>query len=172
MSRPSGVKIPNPVNLNKKVPELPRSSALDPITRAEHALDKLSKTFNQWMIDEVARLDKIWKSIVDSGLDDESLTELYAVCHDIKGEGATFGFPLAGDVANSLCRLLDAFEKNPDAIPLKLTGQYVKAIKAIVKEKAQNAFDPIGRQLADELAARTDDVIAMLEKAKTSQQTG
>lgn len=162
MSDKRGVKIPNPVNLNKKVPELPRGSVLDPVTRAQQALEKLSGTFEVWMEREIKRLNDAWSNVDPEGLNIVTFGELYAVAHDIKGEGATFGFPLASDVAGSLCKLMDAFEAVPDRAPMPLVKQHVLSIKAIVNEKAQNSADPIGRQLVAELATQTDRVIAAL----------
>lgn len=166
MSDRRGLKIPNPVNLNKKVPELPRSSALDPISRAEQALEKLSGTFEHWMDAEIKRLTEAWSQVSTRGFNAETLAALYSVCHDIKGEAATFGFPLAGDVADTLCGLLDVFEDNPANAPTPLIEQYVLAIKAIVNEKVQNSADPVARQLVDELAMQADRAIEMFSGRK------
>ncbi|MCW2308470.1 Hpt domain-containing protein [Rhodobium gokarnense] len=152
MANAPGVKIQNPVNLNRKVPDLPRGSAFDPVSRAEQALGKLSKTFEYWMTDEISRLNRVWKTIsADDGMDKTTYEQLYSVSHDLKGEAATFGYPLIGDIADSLCLLLDDFARDPGSAPLPFVEQHVYAIKAIVKEKVQNAEDPVGRQLVAEL---------------------
>jgi len=153
-----GLKFNNPVNLNKKVPELPRSSAFDPVSRAEQAMEKLAKTFEHWMLDELKRLNAIWDGMRDKTPTEETVAALYSVAHDLKGEAATFGFPLVGEVSNSLCRLLDAYDGDTARVPLKLADQHVLAIRAIVKERAQNATDPVGRQIVDELNALTMEI--------------
>jgi len=56
---------------------------------------------------------------------------LFRAAHDIKGEAATFGFPLIEPVAASLCRLI---EHSPDLarVPHTVIDQHVDGIIAIV----------------------------------------
>ncbi len=143
---------------------MPRNSALDPISRAEQALEKLAGTFEYWMEAEINRLSDAWSEASASGFNGETFAALYSACHDIKGEAATFGFPLAGDVADTLCGLLDVFEIEPHKAPAPLIEQYVLAIKAIVNEKVQNSADPVARRLVDELAAQAAKAIEMFAK--------
>ena len=58
---------------------------------------------------------------------------LFHAAHDIKGEAATFGYPVVAPAADSLCRLI---EHTPDVtrIPLALVDQHVDAVRAIYRE--------------------------------------
>ena len=79
----------------------------DPVARAEKALAELSGEFSTWMETECERLDQARRSIAASGFTAASKEALFHAAHDIKGEAATFGFPLVALAADSLCRLIE-----------------------------------------------------------------
>ena len=84
--------------------------------------------------------------------------DLFHAAHDIKGEAATFGFPYAGEAANSLCRLI---EHTPDAarVPLDLIDQHVDAIRAIIREKARPDADEVAQRLTRKLREVTEEFL-------------
>jgi len=61
--------------------------------------------------------------------------EFFRAAHDIKGQAATFGYPLAAEVADSLCRLV---EHAPDqqCVPPALIDQHVDGVRAIMRKDA------------------------------------
>ena len=91
----------------------------DAIARAEAALADLATEFSSWMDTECERLDQARHRVKKQGLAGAAKDELFRAAHDIKGEAETFGFPHAGHVAESLCRLI---EHTPDAkrVPIAL----------------------------------------------------
>ncbi len=78
----------------------------DPVARAEAALAELSSEFSDWMQAECERLEDARQTAKRLGLNAKP-RPLFHAAHDIKGEAATFGFPEAAGVAESLCRLLE-----------------------------------------------------------------
>jgi chemotaxis protein histidine kinase CheA len=108
----------------------------DPLARAEAALAQLSGEFGGWMIVECDRLDAARCAVKERGFNKQTFDELFHAAHDIKGDAATFGFPLAAGAAASLCRVL---EHSPDhnRIPVALIDQHVDAVRAIVREYAR-----------------------------------
>jgi HPt (histidine-containing phosphotransfer) domain-containing protein len=83
---------------------------------------------------------------------------LFHAAHDIKGEAATFGFPLVAAAADSLCRLL---EYTPDAtrIPIKLVDQHVDAVRAIYREYSQSDAQELAASLTGRLREVTDEFL-------------
>lgn len=134
-------------NLRNKV-ELKDNQTLDfdPVERAEAALKKLSTSFDNWILDEVATLITTWMEATDANYDIEALDAFFRAAHDLKGQAPTFGFPLAGATAASLCRLLEIQDKT--LIPEQLVEQHVQAIKAIVREAARGKANETGCLLA------------------------
>ena len=131
----------------------------DPVARAEAALADLSTEFSSWMDTECERLDQARHQVKKAGLAGAAKDELFRAAHDIKGEAETFGFPLAGQVADSLCRLI---EHSPDLkrIPMPLVDQHVDAVRAIIREVALRDAEKTATRLVTRLRQVTDDFLA------------
>jgi chemotaxis protein histidine kinase CheA len=130
----------------------------DPVEAAERALTRLSGDFQLWMNDECAKLDVARCKIRDSALTKETGQELFLAAHDIKGDGATFGFAEVVRAADSLCRLL---EHSPDLtkIPMAIIDQHVDAIRAIVREHGRPDIARIAGALNEKLRSVTDEFL-------------
>jgi chemotaxis protein histidine kinase CheA len=130
----------------------------DPIARAQAALEELSSDFSIWMQDECDRLNAARQNVKTSGFSKQSYDEIFRAAHDIKGDAATFGYPLAAPIAESLCRLI---EHTPDAstIPLTLLDQHVDAVRAIVREHARPDIESVGTALNARLQTVTQEFL-------------
>src|SRR3954451_17858569 len=121
-----------PNKLKKAVQKLKPGTKIefDPVERAEAALAELADDFAVWMESECQRLDAARNAIKASGITPGNRDVLFRAAHDIKGQAATFGFPMVAPVADSLSRLTDP---PPDAarLPMPLVDQHVDAIRAI-----------------------------------------
>jgi len=133
-------------------------AADDPVARAEAALAQIAGEFCAWMDAECERLDAARRQVRKVGLAGMSGEELFRAAHDIKGEAATFGFPQAGEVADSLCRLI---EHSPDAtrVPLRLVDQHVDAVRAIMREASAPEAEKTAARLATRLRQVTDQFL-------------
>jgi HPt (histidine-containing phosphotransfer) domain-containing protein len=131
---------------------------VDPVARAEKALEALSSEFVSWMDSECDRLDKARAAIVSGGFSKANKDALFHAAHDIKGEAATFGFPLVAKAADSLCRLI---EHTPDAtrIPIVLVDQHVDAVRAIYREYSRSDAEDLAALLSGRLREVTDEFL-------------
>jgi chemotaxis protein histidine kinase CheA len=131
----------------------------DPIVDAEAALVELSAQFGIWMEDECAELDKARHLLHAEGFTEAARQRLFRDAHDIKGHGATFGFPIAAEVADSLCRLIEpGVDVSP--APLTLIDQCVDAVRAIIREHDRADADRTAAELAESLRTLVDDLLA------------
>jgi HPt (histidine-containing phosphotransfer) domain-containing protein len=130
----------------------------DPIARAELALSELSGEFSSWMESECQRLDKARTEIAAAGFNKTNKQALFHAAHDIKGEAATFGFPLVAAAADSLCRLI---EHTPEVgrIPVKLVDQHVDAVRAIYREYSRSDAKELAATLTKRLRVVTDEFL-------------
>jgi chemotaxis protein histidine kinase CheA len=130
----------------------------DPVARAEAALAELASEFSTWMDHECQRLDDARMVIRARGVDAGTRDTLFHAAHDIKGQAATFGFPLVAPVAESLCRLL---EHTPDLtqIPTDLVDQHVDAIRAIKHRNTRGNSDMTAARLAERLRHVTEEFL-------------
>jgi HPt (histidine-containing phosphotransfer) domain-containing protein len=125
----------------------------DPIARADAALKQLSSEFGTWMQAECDRLEAARQQVAARGLNEKTHDELFRAAHDIRGEAATFGFPILAGPADSLCRLLEHTPEH-DRIPLALVDQHVDAVRAIAREYSR----PDLVEMANALTVRLRDV--------------
>lgn len=123
------------------------------IARAEEALKALSAQFDQWLKDEIVKLEACKAAILSEGFNEKTAEALYFRAHDLKGLGSTYEYPLVTRLAGSLCRLIDSEERR-QASPWPLVDAHIEAIRAVVRDKIQTDEHPVGRQLADELEAK------------------
>ncbi|MBR9972937.1 Hpt domain-containing protein [Magnetospirillum sulfuroxidans] len=72
----------------------------DALARAEAALARLSDDYLRWVEADLAAA----QACLDSG----DLSRLYTIVHDIKGQAATFGYPLVTAIGTRLCQMLHA----------------------------------------------------------------
>lgn len=129
----------------------------DPVARAQAAVDALADDFRAWMQEECDRLQNARLAALGDGFDTARLGELFRAAHDIKGDAATYGYPLVAPVAESLCRLI---EHTPTGqIPLPLVEQHVDAIRAIVREYARHDIQQMASALNARLQSVTQDFL-------------
>jgi len=132
-----------------------RFGGIDPaaLAKAEAALKGLADNFGQWMDDELTKLAAARDRIRAEGYNAETAENLYFRAHDLKGLGATYGFPLVTRIAGSLCRLIDDPATRLRAPPVLLDA-HIDAVNASVRGKICDADHPVGKTLVEELERR------------------
>lgn len=129
------------------------------VARAEAALKSLSSNFDQWMHEELGRLEAARARIRAEGYNPQTAEDLYRRAHDIKGLGTTYGYPLVTRIGASLCSMLyDADTRM--AAPPALVEAHVDGIVAAVRRDIRTDENPAGRALAEELEGQAARVIS------------
>jgi chemotaxis protein histidine kinase CheA len=147
---------PNPLReVLRRIAEEDRD---DPIARAEKALADLSGEFKNWMTIEADRLTAAYAAILRRGFTDVTREELFRAAHDIKGDGATFGFPSAAAAAESLCRIIE-HAPDLDRVPAELIAHHINAIEAIVRERTKLDTVSTAAELSRQLRGVTDEYL-------------
>ncbi|MFC7053767.1 hypothetical protein ACFQI3_13835 [Hansschlegelia quercus] len=119
------------------------------ISRAENALKLLSQEFDAWMTKELDRLEEARRTLA-SAPSDAAADRFYRSAHDLRGQAATFGFPIAGLIADGLCIVLE--RKSEISDPTPLIDFHVESIRAVVRQNVREPDDSIGLALVDRLA--------------------
>lgn len=128
------------------------AGGVDPqvLARAEAALKALSAQFAGWLDDEIAKLEAARVQVAAEGLTGGAGEVLYTRAHDLKGLGATYGFPIISRLAASLCRLIETPANRAEA-SVMLVESHVNAIKAMVKDDIRDESSPVGLAVVEAL---------------------
>lgn len=132
------------------------------VTKAEEALSALSENFSDWIADEVEKLEAIQVRIREEGYTTQNAEALYYRCHDLKGLGTTYGYPLVTRLAGSVCKLFDDPEVRMKA-PKVLIDAHVDAIRAAVRDNIRDENHPTSRLLAEALETRVREFLDALK---------
>src|SRR5262249_24595126 len=130
------------------------------LARAEEATTALRANYTEW-----ARIDvDHTQALLDAAKKDaegrrEQLDLLHAAMHNIKGQGASFGYPLVTRIGQSLCRLI-APGRSLDDAGLNIAQAHLDALKLVLDQKVAGA----GGEVGDKLAARLEDLTAGTER--------
>ena len=119
----------------------------------ELTVDRLKEVYLEAANRDVTSLEKELSRILDDvGRWPDACVEMRKVTHDIKGQGASFGYPLMSDVGASLSRLLKNIERI-DAPSLTLVVDHVKALRRVLAEDIEGTGGAFGEELAESLLA-------------------
>ncbi len=124
------------------------------VARAEAALIALSVNYDEWLLDDLSKLDAARAAMLRQGVDEATINRLFTHALDLKSLGTTYDFPLVTRFAASLCKLLG--DGDTELLgPLPLVDAHVAAIKASVRDRVRDSNDPGGTALAVELERQT-----------------
>lgn len=130
--------------------ELPDISPED-LLRAEQALARLGNSYLNWADADAARLRACLDEMLAPGADPAALLpRLFAISHDMKGQAATFGYPLVSELGNRLCRLIEAHPAPPPEM-LDHMAALVDGIARVVAERLEGDGGEVGRELRSRL---------------------
>ena len=81
------------------------------------------------------------------------LHDIFEIAHDLRGESASFGYPLVSRVCKSLCRLVEEADAADNSERQKVQA-HVDALAAMVTRDLKGET-PTGQAIADELERLT-----------------
>lgn len=124
---------------------------LDPeaLARAEAALNSLSPHYLSWAEADLASLRA---TLAELSADPSRLARLFTIAHDMKGQAATFGYPLVTMIGERLCRFIDAHPA-PDAADLARLTAMADAIAQVLTDRLEGDGGAAGRDLLARLDA-------------------
>lgn len=154
-----GVLITPPDTLRKKVGGKLGPASKEAIAKAEAALSSLSDNFDDWISDEISKLETARKAVQDEGLGGDAGQKLFNAAHDLKGLGRTYGYPFVTGMADSLCKITLEKEVRIKA-PIELVNAHVDSIRAVVRGHIKTANNPVGKALLQELSERAAQFLA------------
>lgn len=125
------------------------------VARADEALEAMGDDMRVWLEADVARLQAARLRADAASWSAPSQEDVYAIAHDLKGLGATYGSQLATSIAASLSRLIetDAGKALAQRDP-SLARAHIDALRAAVRDGVASLDDPIGAAVLQALETR------------------
>jgi CheY-like chemotaxis protein len=123
------------------------------VQSAQQHADDLHQDFADWVQEDLAKLEDAFIKVMVSGSQNiraTALATMCRICHELRGQGGVFGYPLVSDVSESLFKL----SNNITAIPedgLKLIRTHIDLLKAIIREDVAGDGGPLGQELMSTL---------------------
>lgn len=123
----------------------------DALARAEAALSRLSDDYLSWAEADCAMLRTCVTEIhAHPSEATDGLWRMFRVAHDMKGQAATFGYPLVTEIALRLCRRIEATPE-PDPAALAVIARHVDALAEVVAGRLAGDGGESGREILGRL---------------------
>ena len=127
------------------------------IRRAEAAMEEIKSEFSAWAAAEVEKLMAARARFAKTP-DAPSRSALLRAAHDMKGQAATFNYPLIARVSGSLSKLIGELPAEKE-LPLGLVDAHVSAIHVIYRDKVMDESNKVALALTLELEARVAEAL-------------
>ncbi len=145
-----GIRVERPPNrLADKVPRTGGKTLQQAVADADRAIERLSKDYGKHLAEDMAALEKYMGAVKESATA-ANLKTLFRLVHNMRGQAATFGFPLITEVGRSLCLYLLETEHERE-VNVDLIEQHVNALRVIYREKIEGHGDTVSRQVVEAL---------------------
>ena len=128
-------------------------NTFDEYNKAMAVLDDLAKDYVIWVQEDLKNLENTYsKACATSGAERERIIRetLFRVVHDMKGQGATFGYDLVTDIGNHLCRYIER-QDNFDAPQMEAVETHIKALRQIIDSKLTGDGGAQGQDLKEKV---------------------
>ena len=116
-----------------------------------------------------ATLDKLntlmRQFLADPGGQAEIGNQIYELCHDLRGEGASFGYPAVSRCADLICRVMDCKAQRNKRF-LEIVKIEVDSIRAMVRFDVKGNPRGMALEIIDALEFLVDN---FLDKLKTAE---
>ncbi len=129
---------------------------IDPelLAKAEALVAGLQPQYLTWVQEDLDRLQVALDGAraAEAAGRAEAMQPVFAIAHDIKGQGGSFGYPLITEIGGQLCGLLDGRLDFAEEV-LEVVGLHVEAMRLVVAERMEGDGGKAGQRLKRGLQA-------------------
>lgn len=135
--------------LKAKAPPTSRKLS-EAIEEADTAVAALGTNYPQRAGEKVSNLYRLLEAMPAAGSARESIDALYSIAHEIRGEGTSFGFPLATSIATGLCAVLEDQDQASEALR-EAIRLHIDSLNLVVSVPIEGDGGEQGAELLDGL---------------------
>jgi len=122
-------------------------------------IDKeLQDNYLQWTESALADMRTHHAKLCRDPKDTTIVSDIFSIAHNIKGMGASFGFPLMTETGVSFCRYIRSFDGQ--VIDPEVIDAHIRSLEVILSNRIQGDGGDIGRELIDSLTTMVDRSLA------------
>ncbi len=130
------------------------------LSRAAAAVKRLSNQFTSLALDEINALSDLHQEAVANPEErTEIVRKIFMVVHDLRGQGATFDYPLLTRIGSSLCTFTETLDTFGDK-EMQVIRVHIDALKAVMTHKVSGDGGPVGREIAQGLEIAVQKIMA------------
>ena len=128
------------------------------LAAADNKISGASLGFTDWATTDIAEALTAVEKLAGDGEVEESKNLIFRVAHDMKGQGTTFGFPLATRIAGLLCDFLRSTEIPLSADMVSVIRAHLATLNLILKQNIKGDGDTAAQQLVEKLILAAERV--------------
>ena len=131
------------------------TQSMDEYDKAMAVLSDLAKEYETWVLTDLANLkDTFQRACSARGSEQDKLfrENLFRIAHDMKGQGATFGYDLVTDIGNHLCRYIER-QSTFDAPIIQKIKMHIDAIEQVLQAHLTGSGGEQGQALWHKIEA-------------------
>ena len=122
------------------------------LAAADQKISDVAAGFTDWVAADVAAAQAALGGLEHDPEDGEALQEIFRVAHDIKGQGGTFGYPLATKIAGLLCDFIRSAAAVPAPEQITVIKAHMAALHLIRSQNIKGEGDQASQELVKKLA--------------------
>ena len=122
------------------------------LKRADSFVAEMSENYIDSAKQDLARLRSVFEAAT-SGKENwtESLSTMFEIAHNIKGQGGSFGYDLMTLVANQLCLYIDGLEQTVGPDEVAVLGLHTSTLQMIIGQDLKGDGGAAGQELVQGL---------------------
>lgn len=129
------------------------------IATADQAIEQLSGQFIELLRADIEKLAALSRDVKSGNGDTrQAIGEIFAISHELRGQGSTFEFPLVTRIGKSLCHFTENLNpsdsRNPQVIDL-----HVDSLRLVLVEDIRGDGGDPGRKIASGLEIAVKKVL-------------
>lgn len=150
-----------PHKIKDKVSMSPTGVNPKTLEQAEKVLTSLGSDYLSWVHDDLHRLQGIYDRLAAAPSAEVKpvLREMFALVHDMKGQGGTFGYTLMTIVSNMLCRLIERLEDRWRSSYLAVIKVHVDTMRLIIAKEMAGDGGKEGENMVNGLEATITKIL-------------
>lgn len=123
------------------------------VRRAEAAVAALAENYAVWVREDLQSARKFLENARATAPDNaDAVKDIFGVCHNIKGQGGSFGYELMTSIGHSTCDFIRDTDGASEAM-LKIVEAHLAALEFVIEKGIKGDGGDAGRGLLEKLKA-------------------